>query len=91
MYGSNRSLRTSCSSMDSDIQTPKSPWFIQLIGVVSVSNSLVGNQANDNVGTWGTALIDGSYVVGSPCWTWDYHSTREQLAGISQEVVCQAD
>ncbi|VXD00295.1 hypothetical protein PSEUDO9AZ_40202 [Pseudomonas sp. 9AZ] len=38
-------------------------------GVVGISNSLVGSQANDRVGSGGiTALSGGAYVVVSPSW-----------------------
>ena len=40
-----------------------------LAGAVSVANSLVGSQANDQVGAMGvTALTNGNYVVRSPDW-----------------------
>ena len=39
-------------------------------GVVSAANSLVGSQANDQVGNFGvTALTNGNYVVASTNWT----------------------
>jgi hypothetical protein len=37
-------------------------------GVVSVSNSLVGSTAFDNVGSSVTALTNGNYVIDSPFW-----------------------
>ncbi len=37
-------------------------------GIVSAANSLVGNLANDRLGTVVTALSNGNYVVGSPYW-----------------------
>lgn len=39
-----------------------------LIGEVSTANSLVGTQANDQVGTVVTALTNGHYMVGSSSW-----------------------
>jgi len=41
-----------------------------LIGVVSTTNSLVGDHTNDHVGNWlhVTALTNGHFVVGSPDW-----------------------
>ncbi|MBE9128132.1 CHAT domain-containing protein, partial [Coleofasciculus sp. LEGE 07081] len=40
-----------------------------IIGVVSVANSLVGSQANDQVGSGAlTALFNGNYLVSSPDW-----------------------
>jgi hypothetical protein len=37
-------------------------------GVVTITNSLVGSKANDNVGYGGIALSNGNYVVRSPNW-----------------------
>jgi hypothetical protein len=37
-------------------------------GIVAVANSLVGDQANDQVGAGVTALTNGNYVVRSPQW-----------------------
>ncbi len=37
-------------------------------GVVSAANSLVGTTANDNVGSFVTALTNGNFVVTSPSW-----------------------
>ncbi len=37
-------------------------------GVVTATNSLVGNQANDQVGFGVTALSNGNYVVSNPYW-----------------------
>jgi hypothetical protein len=37
-------------------------------GLVSTSNSMVGNSANDSVGSRCLALSNGNYVVGSPDW-----------------------
>ena len=41
-----------------------------MVGVVSTTNSLVGDHTNDHVGDWlhVTALTNGHYVVGSPEW-----------------------
>jgi len=42
---------------------------VGITGTVSASNSLVGSQANDNIGSNGiTALTNGNYVVLSPNW-----------------------
>lgn len=38
-------------------------------GVVSISNSLVGSTANDNLGSWNTTILkNGNYVVQSISW-----------------------
>lgn len=39
-----------------------------LTGVISAANSLIGSQANDQVGSGITALSNGNYVVLSPNW-----------------------
>ena len=42
---------------------------IGISGMVSISNSLVGSQTNDNIGSSGiTALPSGNYVISSPYW-----------------------
>jgi hypothetical protein len=42
-----------------------------IVGPVSSSNSLVGSQANDQVGAYGvTALSNGNYVILSPLWNY---------------------
>ncbi len=39
------------------------------VGAVSAANSLVGSTASDQVGNGGaTVLVNGNYVVCSPCW-----------------------
>ena len=65
----------------------------RLVGTISSTNSLVGSQANDQVGYFVTALTNGNYVVGSPYWsngtaaaagavTWgDGSSTGTRLVG----------
>ncbi|MFA6075051.1 MAG: filamentous hemagglutinin N-terminal domain-containing protein [Negativicutes bacterium] len=40
-----------------------------ITGVISLTNSLVGTQAEDNVGHDVTALSKGNYVVGSKLWS----------------------
>jgi len=37
-------------------------------GTIAASNSLVGTNLNDSVGSWVVALTNGNYVVGSPGW-----------------------
>ncbi len=39
-----------------------------LSGTISSGNSLVGSSANDQVGTFVTALSNGNYVINSPNW-----------------------
>lgn len=39
-----------------------------IVGEVSISNSLIGSKANDNVGSHAVALSNGNYVISSPNW-----------------------
>jgi hypothetical protein len=42
--------------------------FVGSVGVVGPGNSMIGSQADDEVGSFLTPLTNGNYVIGSPSW-----------------------
>ena len=58
-------------------------------GLVTSTNSLVGDLAGDNVGLGVTALTNGHYVVGSPLWDNGGVQTLEPSPGVTARAASQ--